>query len=93
MGSHFTEVADKKKQEEEEAKRKQEEEMKKDPVYQTIQNDPKVKETLEDPKVQLLIKRLQTEGGLDFHEVARQDPVTAQKMMLLIEKGVLNTQT
>lgn len=84
MGTHFSDVADKQQKEEEEAKRKEEEEkrkqeeiMKSDPVFQVIQNDSQVKDTLADPKVQLLIKRLQTEGGLDFHEVARQDPATA----------------
>ena len=95
MGAHFEETADKKAQEEKEAAEKQarqEEEMKSDPVYQKIQNDPKVKETLADPKVVKLIQRLQVERGLDFHQIAREDDATAQKLMFLINAGVLNTQ-
>lgn len=92
MGSHFDELADKKAKEEEEKKRAEEEAMKSDPVYQKIQTDPQVKAALEDPKVSAVIARLQREGGLDFHEVARTDPETANKLMLLINKGVLNTQ-
>ena len=36
---------------------------------------------------------MQQTGGMDFHEVARQDPELAQKLMVLIQKGVFNTQT
>jgi hypothetical protein len=93
MGSHFDEVADKKAKEEEEKKRKEEEMMKNDPVYKIIQTDPQVKAALEDPKVHAVIQKLQAQGGLDFNEVARSDPATAQKLMLLINKGVLNTQS
>ena len=93
MGSHFDEVADKKAKEEEEKKRKEEEMMKNDPVYKIIQTDPQVKAALEDPKVTAVIQKLQVQGGLDFNEVARSDPATAQKLMLLINKGVLNTQS
>ena len=65
--------------------------MKSDPVYNLIQNDPKVKEALADPKVMQILAKLQQTGGLDFHEVAREDPQTANKLMFLINKGVLNT--
>ena len=93
MGTHFDEVADKKAKEQEEKKRKEEEMMKNDPVYRIIQTDPQVKAALEDPKVHAVIQKLQAQGGLDFNEVARSDPQTAQKLMLLINKGVLNTQS
>lgn len=96
MGVHFESVADqeKRKAEEAEAKRlKEEEAMKSDPVYQLIQNDPEVKDALADPKVQQILATIQKTGGLDFHEIARKDDKTAQKLMLLINKGVLNTQT
>ena len=100
MGTHFDSLADTKKKEEEQAKldaekkkREEEEELKKDPIYDKIHNDPEVKAALEDPKVQLVIQKIQKEGGLDFHSVARSDPETANKLMLLINKGVFNTQT
>lgn len=67
--------------------------MKSDPIYKIIQTDPEVKAALEDEKVKNVIQKLQQQGGLDFNEVAREDPRTAQKLMLLINKGVLNTQT
>lgn len=67
--------------------------MKSDPIYKIIQTDPEVKAALEDEKVKKVIQKLQQQGGLDFNEVAREDPRTAQKLMLLINKGVLNTQT
>ena len=54
--------------------------MKDDPVMKTINTDPEVKEILEDPKVMNIIHQLQRGGGLDFHEVARKDPVTGHKL-------------
>lgn len=51
MGSHFDDVADKKKAQQEEEAKKQEELVKQDPVMQIIENDPQVKACLADPKV------------------------------------------
>lgn len=67
--------------------------MQDDPVMKTINSDPEVKAIFEDPKVMNVIQQLQRGGGLDFHEVARRDPVTGHKLFQLIQKGVLNTQT
>jgi hypothetical protein len=98
MGDHFENVADKKKREaEEEAKKvelerqKQEAEMKKDPVYQTIESDPMVKEFLADPEVIEILNHLRFQGGLDLHQTMREKPHVGQKLMYLIQKGVLNT--
>ena len=55
-----------------------------DPVMQTINNDVEVREILEDPKVMQVIHQLQRGGGLDFHDVARRDPVTGHKLWTLI---------
>lgn len=93
MGNHFESVAEKEKKAAEEKKRQEEEMMKNDPIYNIIQNDPQVKDALADPKVQAVLAKLQQQGGLDFHEVAKSDQQTANKLMLLINKGVLNTQT
>ena len=86
MGGHFTEIGEKKQKEEEEK-------MKNDPAMQAINHDPQVKAIMQDQKVMSVIHTLQRTGGLDFHAVARKDPETAQKLMVLIQKGVLNTQT
>lgn len=98
MGEHFEGVADVKKKEEEEAakkaeaeRKKQEEEMKKDPVYNIIESDPKVKEFLADPEVMEILNHLRFKGGLDLQEVMRDKPQVGQKMMYLIQRGVLNT--
>jgi hypothetical protein len=56
MGSHFDDIADKKKAQEE-AKKKQEL-VKADPVMQIIENDPQVKACLADPKVQKVLEHL-----------------------------------
>ena len=58
--------------------------MKSDPVYQTIQTDPRVKEFLEDPEVKQILEHLRFKGGLDLHEVMREKPMVAQKLMYLI---------
>ena len=65
--------------------------MKKDPVYNTIQNDEQVKAYLEDPEIKEILEHLRFKGGLDFHEIAKEKPEAAQKLMYLINKGVLNT--
>jgi hypothetical protein len=65
--------------------------MQNDPVYQTIQTDPQVKAILEDPEVKQLLEYLRFKGGLDLHEVMRKNPLLGQKMMYLINKGILNT--
>ena len=100
MGEHFEGVADKKKREDEESAKKaaeerlkQEEEMKKDPVYNIIESDPMVKEYLADPEVMEILNHLRFKGGLDLHEVMREKPQVGQKMMYLIQRGVLNTQS
>ena len=91
MGRHFETVADKEKKAAEEKRLKQEALLKEDPIYHKIQNDSEVKAALADPEVQKVLAELQRTGGLDFHEIARKDDRTAQKLMLLINKGVLNT--
>jgi STI1 domain len=58
MGSHFEDVADKKKREAEEEERKKLEEMKNDPVMKVIESDEKVKEILADPKIQKILEHL-----------------------------------
>lgn len=40
-----------------------------------------------------VIHTLQKTGGLDFNDVVKKDPVTANKLFTLIKKGVLNTQS
>ena len=67
--------------------------MEQDPVYKIIQTDPVVKQLLEDPEVKYTLEHLRFKGGLDLHEILRQNPALGQKMMYLIQKGVLNTQT
>ena len=80
MGNHFSEVGDKvkaeeeKKKAEEEAKKQAElEAMKNDPVHKMINSDPQVKAFLEDPKVKKILEHLRYQGGLDLHEVMRND--------------------
>ncbi len=73
MGSHFEDVADKKKREAEEAEKKRLEEMKNDPVMQIIENDPRVKEILADPKIQKILEHLRFSGALDLYDVMRKD--------------------
>ena len=72
-GNHFTDLADKKKEEEEKK-------MADDPITKIINSDPEVKAILEDPKVMAMIQKLQRGGGLDFNQVVREDPVTGHKM-------------
>lgn len=98
MAEHFTNVADKEKQEEakkkaeEEKKQKEQmEQMKKDPVYQIMQEDKQVQEFLADEKVKEILDHLRFKGALDLHSVLRSDPPTGQKLMYLIQRGVLNT--
>ena len=43
----------------------------------TAEEQAKVKAALEDEKVKKVIQKLQQSGGLDFNEVAREDPRTA----------------
>ena len=93
MGSHFDEVADKKKAEEEAEARKQQEIVKADPVTQFIENDSKVKEILADPKVQKVLDFLRFNGGLDLYDVMKKDPATGMKLQFLISKGVLNANS
>lgn len=54
--------------------------MKSDPVMQIIESDPKVKEILADPKVQKVLEHLRFKGGLDLHEVMRNDAATGMKL-------------
>ena len=91
MGHHFQNVADLKKAEEEAKKKAEEEAMKNDPVYQTIQTDNQVKEYLQDAEVIKILEKLRYEGGLDLHAVLMEKPLLGQKLMYLIQKGVLNT--
>ena len=84
MGTHFNELADTKKAEEEKK-------LENDPAMIAIKTDPEVKAILEDPKVMEVIHQLQRGGGLDFNDVLRRDPVTGNKLYILIQKGVLNT--
>jgi len=49
MGSHFDEIADKKKADQEAEERKRQEALKADPVTAIIENDPQVKQLLQDP--------------------------------------------
>jgi hypothetical protein len=86
MAGHFESEANKKLESDKK-------EMENDPVMKTIQNDPQVKEILQDPDVIATIHKLQTQGGLDFHNVAKQNPDLGKKLMVLIQKGVFNTQT
>jgi hypothetical protein len=79
MGSHFTNVADKKIEE--------------DPVMQIINNDPVVKEILADPEVNAVIHKLQASGGLDLLTLMQANPALGIKMKTLIEKGVLNVNS
>ena len=67
------------------------EEIKKDPVFNIIETDPYVKECLDDPEVKKILEHLRFQGGLDLHDVMREKPQVGQKMMYLIQKGVLNT--
>ena len=98
MAEHFTGVADKEKEEEakkkaEEERKRQEqlEEMKKDPTYKIMEEDKKVQEFLADEEVRKILDHLRFKGALDLHSVLRSDPQTGQKLMYLIQKGVLNT--
>jgi hypothetical protein len=79
MGSHMEEVA--KKQTE------------KDPISDIINNDEEVKGILQDPKVQAFLQHLQTSGGADLHYVMQNDQYLADKLKVLIHKGVLNVQS
>ena len=93
MGSHFDEIADKKKAEQEAEERKKQELARADPVAAIIENDPQVKQLLQDPKVKKVLDYLRFKGGLDLHEVLRKDPETGMKLQYLISRGVLNANS
>lgn len=76
MGSHWDNIAKEKE---------------KDPIADIINNDEEVKAALMDPKVQKFIQVLQTSGtGIDIHYIMQNDQYLAEKLKLLISKGVLN---
>lgn len=79
MGQHMEKVA--------------ETQVEKDPVSEIIQNDEEVREILSDPKVQAFLHHLQTSGGADVHYVMQYDQYLAEKLKILIHKGVLNVQS
>lgn len=64
-----------------------------DPVEETIKNDSEVQEVLKDAKVQAFLHHLQTSGGADLHYVMQNDQYLAEKLRILINKGVLNVQS
>lgn len=58
-----------------------------------IHPDPKVREALNCPKVRHVLDALRSGQPIEFHSVARSAPDVAMKLQILIQSGLLNTQT
>ena len=62
-----------------------------DPIPKTPPLDPQVEALLQDTEVQKVIAKIQKEGRIDFRELAARNPVTAEKIKFLLDKGVFQT--
>lgn len=89
MGSHFEGIAKEKEPEKEKAPP-----IKKPSVIKTLRimakNDKDALEILKDPKVRKLVKAMSKGYLFDLGILIKQDPPTAMKLQILMQKGFLN---
>ncbi len=59
-----------------------------DPDFARKLEDPTIKTILSDPKIISLIQALQSGAQIDLYQVARSDPVLANKLKYLMDRGI-----
>lgn len=59
-----------------------------DPDFAKKLEDPAIKAILSDPKIISLIQALQSGAKIDLYQVARSDPVLANKLKYLMDRGI-----
>lgn len=59
-----------------------------DPDFAKKLEDPTIKAILSDPKMISLIQALQSGAKIDLYQVARSDPVLANKLKYLMDRGI-----
>lgn len=57
----------------------------------SIRTNDEVATIMLDPKVRAVIDEIQNKGGIDFNEFKVKDPMTAEKLMILMKHGVMHT--